>query len=112
MNFSMFRGDSKILQITIKDLAGQPVSLAGLQSARWAMAPKITSAPVLTKSLGSGILIASESGGVLEVTLLPTDTQNLSGSYYHELEIIDVSGKVSTILTGNIEIVNDLIPPL
>lgn len=56
--------------------------------------------PAIEKSTPTGVVITDAAGGQCEVRLLPADTENLVGSYYHELESTDGAGTVSTISTG------------
>lgn len=92
--FSMYRGDTKHLIITITEKDGSLVSLEGA-NAVWTMGD-------VTKTLGDGIQITGE--GKVTVYLNPIDTEGKSGSYRHVLVITDVHGNVSTVLRDMIEI--------
>jgi hypothetical protein len=97
--FKMTAGDSKIIEVPIEDMA----DLTGI-TAKYAMKKSIYSADSdLFKDTTSGITV-DVANKQLIITLSPTDTQNLSGDYLHEVEITDQSGNVSTIMTGTVTI--------
>ena len=98
-NFEMFAGDTKNIDVTV---AG--VNLAG-STVKWAMKKTIYSAaPDVAKDTVDGITVTDPNGGRFTISLLPSETRSLSGTYYHEAEITDANGNVSTIFTGTITI--------
>ena len=94
--------------MTVRDDAGNPVDLTGA-SIRWQMAKHPESAALVTKSNNQGIAVTDEAGGAFEIELASADTEALVGKYYHEGEIVDAGGAVSTVLSGNVTIVSTLI---
>jgi hypothetical protein len=110
-NFEMFRGDTRTLTVTIKDrFTGAVVDLTGASIA-WRMAKTADMGNSLTmsKSVGSGITVASPTSGVAVVTINPTDTSTLiPGDYYHDLTVTDASARVVTVLSGRARIKQDL----
>ena len=102
-NFDMFSGDDKVLVVTVKDLAGVAVNLTGA-SITWKLADSLTGTVRATKTTAAGIAITDAADGVFEVTVADADTATLSGSYYHEAEVTDSSGRDSTVVFGNITI--------
>ncbi len=112
MDFTMFEGDSHILQVTVRDEEGAIVDITGATILWWmAKNNKAIEADVLIqKETGSGITIVDGPGGRFNVAILPPDTEDLGGkSYYHEAEIDD-GGNISTVLTGTGHITRTLIP--
>ncbi len=117
-NFEMFSGDSEILRFTVTDDSGMAQSLASIVSARFALAASSRSPTLATKSLGSGITVTDAANGLVEVELDPSDTADISGGrrsadrpgreYYHELELTDSSGNVSTVAYGWVTVLRDL----
>lgn len=114
MSFEMFAGDTKRLHFT---LTSGPPSNTPLDiqdtTIRW-QASKGTLArfsviPVLTKTIGDGLEVTDAFSGTLTVELLPGDTETLKGTFYHELEITDASGDVSTAFVGEMVIKPNLI---
>lgn len=109
-------GDSRTITIPVKDAAGGNVDLAGA-SARWWMGKSKTAsgASVYVKktTADSSIEITNASGLYsLVVYLDPDDTKTLSpGSCYHEAEVTDASGNVSTVCIGAFVLVRDMVRP-
>lgn len=98
--FEMFAGDDRRLRVTVTDDAGQPKSLAGA-SIDWVMAQTPTSAPVLTKTLGSGIVVVDEDGGVFDVVLVETDTADKTPAHYaHQSRVVDAAEDTVTVVSG------------
>lgn len=108
-NFSMFAGDTKVLEIVVVDESNVVVDLTATVI-RWQLAKQVTDSPIISKSIGSGIEVVSAPGGRFNVSLAPADTLNLSGTYYFESEL-DKAGVISTVLTGNADIKPALIDP-
>lgn len=103
-NFEMFQGDDKDLVITVTDSAGAAVDLTGAAIA-WQMARTARSAtPNVSKSVGSGIVITDAPGGICTISLDPTDTEGLTGDFYHELEVTDAQANITTVLSGTVTI--------
>ena len=112
MAFPMKAGDTKRLQMTITDKVGTPIDLTEAQIRWWASrgdALKFSRTPALQKSLGNGIEDMGLFEGQFVVTLAPSDTRELNGSYYHEVEITDAFGNVSTPISDSFTVTKDLI---
>lgn len=93
-NFTMYAGDTKNILIPVTNDRGAAVNLTGA-TYRW----------VLKKALQSSTNTLEKSDSVtnannIEFNLAPSDTEGLLGNYYHECELTDQLGNVSTILTG------------
>lgn len=107
-DFTIYQGDSKVLSVTVADEDGVAVPVDGM-TIRWQASPVITggfeTTATLSKDNGAlgGITTVTEEG-VFEVELEPADTEELSGLYYHEAELTDGAGNVSTVLTGRMTI--------
>jgi hypothetical protein len=109
-NFEMHQGDTKFLHIAVKDPAGVAVSLVGAKSIKWWVAKKVTSTTrLLEKASSSGITVTNAAGGLLTISIAPDDTKLVSGDYYHELEVVDATDHVATILRGTMSIVRALV---
>ncbi len=106
-NFNMKSGDSKALEVTVRDAAGVAVPLAGTASVEWNVARTARSVPVLTKTLGGGVTIIAANAalgevncGRLDIAISHTDSEALDGEFVHDCLLVDVSGGRSTIFQG------------
>ena len=104
-DFTLDAGDKAILTITVDDGAEPPVAvdLSGV-AIQWALARDLSIVPVVTKSVGSGIVITDPTNGIFKVTLDPADTEGLCGIYYHEAEVTDTNSDPSTVTRGTVTI--------
>lgn len=94
-------GDTVQINFTVKDRNGDVKDITAI-SARWALADDRGGSKVLEKSTTDGIQVTDAANGELQIELLPSETDGFSGSYYHELEITDSDGRVSTVATGTL----------
>jgi len=99
-NVEMYSGDSKTLNVTVT-LTG---TLVG-STIKWSAGMDYV--PAVTKTTTAGISITGAT--TFTVALLPEDTENLEGTYLHEAQVTDLSGNVSTVMTGKLKIIKDLI---
>ena len=60
---------------------------------KWSVKIPSIENPAFSKILDDAI---SLSGSVISISFSASDTENLSGAYYHEAEITDTSNNVST----------------
>ena len=105
----MFSGDSKTLQVTVRDENAAVVDLSGA-TIQWKLAKTAGSDnPQVSKSTTSGITVTDAANGVFQVSVDATDTADLSGTYYHEAEVIDASSNKTTVMAGYVDIRTDLI---
>ncbi|OME86914.1 hypothetical protein BK120_08300 [Paenibacillus sp. FSL A5-0031] len=96
-NFEMFAGDTKNVTVTVTG-----VDLTGA-SVKWAMKKSIYNAePDVYKDTLTGVTITAPDKFV--IAFKPADTAALSGGFYHEAEVTDASGNVSTLLSGTITV--------
>jgi hypothetical protein len=109
-DFIMFAGDTKILEVTVKDTAGAAVDITGTVI-RWQLAKSVRAlVPLIEKSVGDGLEIVDGPTGRFDVTVDPDNTLELKGNYYHEAEVDD-GGIISTVMTGKATITPALIKP-
>lgn len=96
-NFDMFAGDTKDIIVTMTD----STNLSGA-SVKWSLRRGGARGPlVASKTTSSGV---TTSGTSFTVRLSSADTSSLVGQFYHEAEVTDVSGNVSTVTIGEIKI--------
>jgi hypothetical protein len=101
-----YSGDSLDLVVTVKNDDGDVVDISGAD-ATWVLAPSEGRPSVVEKTTGSGISLTDAANGEVTISIDPSDTENKEGLYYHELQITDDTGNVSTALSGEFEIKRD-----
>lgn len=97
-NFEMFAGDTENVVVTVTE-GGSPINLSGA-TIRWVMKRAGSVTPLISKTSPAGITITDTAGGKFTISLMPADTEDQRGDYYHEAEVTDASGNVSTVMTG------------
>ncbi len=101
----MWSQDHKNLRFTVEDAE----SLIGT-TITWKMAKEVEDDYLIKKRIPNGGSEAIEiDGNTFTVKLKPEDTHNREGVYYHEAEIIDVEGRISTVAVGQMRIMPVLI---
>ena len=73
--------------------------MSAVKSAKYSLYSLDRKTEVLSKSIGNGITKAAAS---LSIALTDVDTRLLTGDYYHELNIIDLTDKLLTVMSGNV----------
>lgn len=106
--WEMVGGESQKRLFTLCDSTGLEYDVAG-GSANFAIVDYVNrfGEPYLTKPIN---IIQSDTGvfSVLEVTLSPSETINLSGKYIYQLSISDSSGNIAIPKHGIIYILNNI----
>lgn len=116
-DFSMIRGDTKVLAVTLSNVNGTPLDLTDKTltwtAARWG-------ADDLVKTEGDGIEIVSAIAGTCTVTIDPADTEDLSfpyefawGAYRGNIELrwdfeVLSGDEVRTPLRGRLKVYPDV----
>ena len=106
VNMNLHRQNHQIIEVAIVDKSGAPINCAGA-SLQWVVVDA-SSDIVINKAIGDGIRYIDASSGQAEITLTSDDTDIPSGSYKHELLLIDIDGHRYTALTGTFEILTSL----
>jgi hypothetical protein len=104
-NFKMYKGDHKQLVYTVED----ETSLTGA-TIRWKLSYSPFSSALIEKvSTDESEITTSEN--TFTVYLDPADTEDLSDyyKYYHEAEIEDSDGYITTVATGYMTLYETLI---
>ena len=110
-------GDSHTITVTVDDGATPPaaVDISGYTIWWWASrlssSGKFATTATLQKDNagGGGIAITDAANGKFQITLAPADTASLTGEFYHEAQVRDGTGNISTVLTGKLTIARDLV---
>ncbi len=114
---TMLSGDSKTLTVTVDDGATPPVAIDITGYTVWWWASRLSSSGkfAATATLqkdnagGGGVAITDAANGKFQVTLAPADTAALAGDFYHEAQVRDGAGNISTVLTGKLTIARDFV---
>lgn len=98
-------GDFLDLNVAVLDKDGAAVELSLVQNVRWGLfrttvGGQPQGAPLLSKELGNGIAVTDGPAGRFRVRIENGDTSGMAGNYYHEAEIVDFEGRVSTVFRG------------
>lgn len=104
-DFTIWSGDNKTLTCTVTDATtGASVNLTGA-SVAWVLANSPTSGSILRLSTDDFVTV---SGCTFSVALAASHTAGLSGQYYHEGQIRESTGNVSTVTVGTVTINQDV----
>jgi hypothetical protein len=104
----MFRGDTKRFTLTITR-SGSAEDLAGA-ALRWTAKPSLSdtddAVTTIKKTIGDGITVTDEPGGIALLQLDPADTILLTKTttYHYDVQLVTAGGDVETIDTGKITV--------
>lgn len=99
-DFTMKAGDTRKLNVTIVDEeSGTPLDISSAELS-WGFARNVRSEPLVEKAVGSGISIVNGPAGSCRITINPADTQGRKGKFYHELQVTETDGSVTTVMSG------------
>lgn len=111
---TIFRGDTRRFAITVTR-GGVAEDLAG--ASLWFTAkPSVEDADngtdVIQKSIGAGITVTDEPGGLATVEILPADTedytQRVDRTLVYDVQLETASGDIETIDTGTLVVKPDV----
>lgn len=101
------RGDTEVINLTIRDSAGNPVNLTGDTFASQIRYQKDDVAVAASFTC----VVTNPSGGVVQLTLLPASSAALDdGIAYWDLQRTS-GGVVSTVVAGKVTILADVTRP-
>lgn len=106
-NFEIYQGDTKNIVVTVSNNDGTLMDITAV-SIKWRLKIKNTISIDKTTTNG-GISITDSVNGKFTIHLVPSDTTSITGNFYHEAEITDVLGNVSTIFTGVAKVIKSII---
>jgi hypothetical protein len=97
----LFAGDAFLLPLTLENPDGTPHSLVG-STIVWNLFPMtgavISSTPLLTKGIGTGITVVDQDAGQVIVSIDAGEVPDV-GVYFHKLTATEV-GSTSTYVDG------------
>lgn len=99
-NIDLYAGEIRSVVVTVDDLNSG--SVEDLTSATISWKVKQGSTTALSKTVGSGITLASDpTTGVFTISLQAADTSSLVGVYSHEGRVTLSDGTIATMFTGS-----------
>lgn len=109
---TMYAGNKRILNVTVKDQAGAALNLTGYSATfkllkRQGGAIQTPAALTLTSNPPAGITIPTPANGIVVVTLATGATAGFMGGYYWDLELVDGSGDTNVVAVGEMEILEN-----
>jgi Protein of unknown function (DUF4054) len=114
-NFSLFVRDTTDVEFDIgPDDTG--TNLAFAEVLTWKAYPQVLAVPdkteaLITKEVGAGLTITDPLLMKFTVELQASDTNGLAGNYYHEVMLVAQQGRVSTLLTGLMTVIDPSVVP-
>lgn len=110
-----YKGNTATITIPVLTEARAKVDLSG-STARWWMGKSVSATGTdvyVKKSSGTGITFdLGTDVDTVVITLDASDTETLTktGTFYHECEVVDGSGDVSTVAVGKFVLKPTMIP--
>lgn len=103
----VYNGDIIRLFYDIKHKDRTPFDLTGLQL-RWALARSVSGPAILTKNIGTDLVVIDADKGEIEVVIRPEDSVKLVGPFYTEIKAFS-DGDPITVHTGKLTFSKTLI---
>jgi hypothetical protein len=104
-NVEIHIGDSKRICLTIYDEDDNLLDITDYTLYYYVY--ESSGNPLITKSSGDGITIVNAGNGSCTVDFEPSDTENMSGDYKHEVDITDGTD-VYTVMTGKLTVLDSV----
>lgn len=97
--FCVPRGDYRRIIVNVTDANGDAIDISGFTNVEYVIAADVNSSPVISKSLGSGIVIGGDNASFV-ITLTESDTRLVPQDYsYQECRLTNGS-EGQTIFAG------------
>lgn len=98
-DIEVYAGEIRSVVVTVTNNNDRAVEDLTGASVSWKVKSGTTS--ILSKSVGSGITLASDpTTGVFTISLQAADTSSLSGVYSHEARVTLADGTIATVSVG------------
>lgn len=103
-DFEMYAGSTKRIFVTVTDPdTGNAIDLTE-STVEWTLTPSWSTTPAIQKDTSAGITLTAPSNGEFRVSISPSDTEGLSGSFDHQATVTDAMGNPSPVLVGRVTI--------
>lgn len=107
-DIEVYAGEIHTIYVTVTNNNNRAVEDLTGASVSWKLKSGTTT--VLSKTVGSGITLASDpTTGVFTISLSAADTTSLSGAYRHEARVTLADGTIATVFTGRFTVQPTLI---
>lgn len=108
-DFSIHRGTDETLDLVLKDAAGQPINLTGIQNMWFTVKRRFSQVDadaLMQKTLVSGIVVDNAAGGLAHVDIVPADTASLPAfaqTFHYDVKI-KLGGRTEILTEGELTI--------
>lgn len=112
LNFSMYRGDTKIIDCVLSDELSAPYNLSGAYlwfTAKRTITEADNAAPVYL-TLADGITVTNAPAGAFRIEIVPAKTYSLTSgaTLLCDMQMSDTSNRVYTIGRGTLTVIEDI----
>lgn len=102
------RGDDATVRFTITDQNGNAKDVSAAQAMDFHVKQYLEDAStVFVRSIGTGVDMTQASVGIVDVSIALTNTQNLSGKYFYDLQML-LATKTETVAQGVFVVAKDV----
>ena len=84
MDINLYAGDSRNIVVNVVDENNAPINLYGA-TIEWVLVSG--SSVILTKAIGSGIMLSDPANGGFTIPIMASETDSLMGIYTHEARV-------------------------
>lgn len=107
MDYTMARGDTKVIAVTVTNTDGSPRDLTGATLFLTCKVSPADDAPFFQKTVSG---VNDPAAGVAELTIEPTDTASITSYavYVYDVELLEASGQTTTVQSGKLTITLDV----
>lgn len=103
-SFNLRAGTHRTINLEVNQASGIDEPLTG-DDIIWTMRRNGSDTNALTKTIGSGITVTNEAGGLADIAITRDDTKDLEpDTYHHEALLKSAAGVYDEILTGTIRL--------
>jgi hypothetical protein len=104
---TLIKGDDRVFTFTFYDETKTVINLTSCALYSTVKVNKIDTDAMakISKTLS---ITAPATNGIATLTFVPADTQYLSGLYYWDVQLVDASSKVTTLINDILEVVPDV----
>lgn len=107
-SLTLIRGDSRNIDVTIKDADGAAIDITGgtvFFTVNASDDPSDDTAAVITKDVTSH---TDAANGLSRIALTASDTEVDAGEYYYDIQYVDSGGNVSSREKGELVVESDI----